>query len=152
MKKLWSVFMAVSLFASVSLGQEPKKIETVPEGADRIVSVKKGAEAPFEGQLFDNDTALRWANWLRQYKLRLKVDVEEQQQLCAVRLESAAKLREAETARYRKVEAAYALRVQELQYRLDNPPWYSSPTFYVVVGVVSATAAIAGGYALGSSF
>ncbi len=151
MKRFFSILVALLLLAFPARGQD-SKVDTVPPGTDRIVSIKMGVEAPFEGQLFDNATALRWANWLRQYKLRLKVDVEEQQKLCTVRLDAASKVLDAEKARSRTIELAYEKRLRELQFEMANPPWYRSPTFYITVGVVGTVAAIVGGYAVGTSF
>lgn len=146
MRAVFGTFALMLLAADAAKAADP--IEDIPPGPDEIVGVRKGQAVPFDGQLFGDDTALRWANWLKQYKLRLRVDVREQQQLCAVRVDAMQKLIDTEVMHRRKLEQAYEVKLSEV----TNPPWYKSPTFYVVIGVAGTMAAIAGGYAVGASF
>lgn len=129
----------------------PAPIETVPQGDDVITPLPKGQPAPYEGQLFDNFTALRWANWLRQYKLRLRVDVQEQKDICRVRLDADQQVLDAERKKYDKVVAAYNARIAQIVYENEHPPWYKTPTFYIGTGAVATTAIFVGGILLVNS-
>jgi hypothetical protein len=121
-------------------------IEVIPPGDDRIEVLPKGQPAPFDGQLFDNDTALRWANWLRQYKVRLRVDVAEQRDVCAVRTTALQQQINVEQVKYSQAVTAYEQRLLQLQIEQANPPWYKSPIFYVATGVVTSALIFTGGF------
>src|SRR5574343_718010 len=68
-KRVLCLSLMAVLTTSTAKGQDVKDI---PPGSDRVVPIKEGDKAPFSGQLFDNPTALRWANWVDQYRLKLK--------------------------------------------------------------------------------
>lgn len=141
MKQALSIVLAASLAlapSSVRAAVEP--VEAIPAGEDNIVSLRKGDPAPFSGQLFDQPTALRWGNYLEQYKFRLRL--EEQ---------SNKKVQDAQTAYYKSLLAAeqtkYVTVVTDLQKRLTSaedalrdPPWYKTTWFGVVIGVASTAA------------
>lgn len=154
----WFLIILVVLLSSLAQAQpspdpEPSAsppIEAIPPGEDKIVPLLKGHVAPFGGQLYDPLTALRWANWLQQYKYRLQWDVSKEQHVCRVEMKYRDDLLLAEETRAKKVEDDLVERLgRSEQARLDaeeearNPPWYSTRTFGVVVGVL-ATAAIFG--------
>jgi hypothetical protein len=124
------------LFPASVLAQDARPITDIPSGPDRIVPMKLNMPAPFAGQLFDNDTALRWANWLKQYKLRLKVDVEEQKQLCLVTTTALSQELVVEKEKYSAVMKTYDERLTQLKLEADNPPWYRN----VWVGIIIGTA------------
>lgn len=86
MRKLVSVLVLVLVF-SVSYKTKAQEIQTIPPGDDVIVSLTNKQPAPFDGQLFDNSTAMRWGFWLQQYKLHLKLDVDKEVQTCGVKLD-----------------------------------------------------------------
>lgn len=142
----WKVFILVFLFPSFVLAQTPP-IETTPPGDDRIAPLGLGEKAPFEGQLFDTPTALRWANWLKQYKYRLKADVELSEKICVVKGEYSEKVLAAEKERASTVETDLKTRLLrseqsrvKAEYELQNPPWYKSFWFPMTVGVVGTVA------------
>jgi hypothetical protein len=134
-------------------------IRAIPEGADKIVVVRKGSPAPFDGQLFDNPTALRWGNWLLQYKFRLASDVGYEQTLRQLdgkmweqRLLIADEKYKTVTLDYQKQVAALNESIVKYRTELDNPPWYKSPWFGFTLGVVTTGACIGlGAYALRSA-
>jgi len=99
----WKVFVAVVLLPAVASAQTPP-IQTIPAGDDKIEPVHKGQPAPFDGQLYDSMTALRWANWLQQYKYRLVWDVEKSQSVCSVEKRYRDELLKAEETRATTVE------------------------------------------------
>lgn len=117
--------------------------EAIPPGDSVIVPVKKGQGAPFDGQLYSPETALRWANWLQQYRLSLRLQLELDQKLCAVdtallgrklALEQEARLAERGdlTARLTRLQKENL----ETQLQLHNPPWYTHPALVFSLGVV----------------
>ena len=130
--------------------EKPAPVETIPLGKDKITSVRKGALVPYDGQLFDIDTAIRWGFWLQQYKYRLEADTKKYQQLCRVEMNFRDKKLTIERERNKTVEKDLRnrlLRSEKARLAAEeearNPPWYSTPTFGVVLGAV-ATAAVFG--------
>jgi hypothetical protein len=138
----WHAFVAVLLLPAVVLAQTPP-IEDIPEGDDKITSVKEGQKAPYKGQLFDPPTALRWANWLRQYKLRLKTDVLREQKVCEAKVDYEGKVLTAEKDRNKTIETDLKVRLTrsekarlEAEEEARNPPWYRTVWFGTALGVV----------------
>lgn len=136
------------LIPSLAFAEEPlptANVVTFPPGDDNIVAVKKGEAAPFAGQLFDENTALRWAMWLQQYKLRYGQDMLAERASCAVRIEHEKALhvidndrasKEAADLRARLLSAEKA-RLQAEQELRDRPFW-KEPVLWYAVGVLSA--------------
>lgn len=152
---VWYLVLASILLYSGSLGATPPgadvpdvasatpSIQTIPPGKDKIAPIKKGDAAPFDGQLFDNDTALRWGNWLLQYKLRLNLDVEQQKKILGAdvelwkhKYEISEKKYETVTLDYQNRLAASESLVAKYRTEIDNPSWYRSPVFGFAMGVV----------------
>ena len=118
-------------------------VETIPPGEDKIQHLPKGLQAPYEGMLFDNDTALRWANWLKQYKFRLAYDVETEQERCTVKLQGEETKLKLHVEAHDLLEKDLRERVLKLEKEnlkladvIKNQPWYQSRDFGIVVGVV----------------
>lgn len=115
----------------------PAPVIPIPPGDDNIVMLKKGDPAPFTGQLFDQPTALRWGNYLLQYKFRLQADVELQKKIGAAELQLAEKKLELERDQYTKVTTSLQTKIDLLEKKIaDGPAWYATPTFGFVMGVV----------------
>ena len=140
----WAVFFLILLTPAALEAQTPP-VEPIPPGEDRIASVSVGQPAPFTGQLFDPLTALRWANWLQQYKYRLELDVGKEREMCSVEKAYRDELLAAEEKRAQKVEQDLFKRLAKsekarlmAEEELRNPPWYSSAVFGVVVGAVAS--------------
>lgn len=145
----WRAFLLVLLLPSLVWAQSPP-IVAVPPGDDKIVPLEEGDKAPYTGQLFDPTTALRWANWLQQYKYRLKWDVEKEQSICAVEKKYRDDLLSAEEKRAATVEKdlrARLLRSEKARLKAEeearNPDWYNTRTFGVAVGVVATVGIVA---------
>lgn len=154
----WKALLILVLLPSLVLAQQPAPrptvnhppVESVPPGDDNIAPLKKGQPAPFDGQLFDVDTAIRWGNWLQQYRYRLVWDVELEQKLCVEEKTYRDDLLKIEKERAGKTEEALqkALTTSE-QKRLEaeeevrDPPWYSTPGFGAAVGAAVAVGAMA---------
>lgn len=127
-----------------------QEIETLPPGEDTIVSVTKGQAAPFNGQLFDTNTALRWGFWLQQYKVHLKLDVDTALKTCAVNSAHDAQVFtiQLQTAtavekdlRDRLLQSEKARLTAEEEAR--NPPWYRSREFGFITGIVGSAIVVA---------
>jgi hypothetical protein len=159
----WRAFLLVFLLPLTALAQQPPPdatvpspdaahppVESIPPGTDKIVPLAKGEEAPFGGQLFDPSTAIRWGNWLMQYKYRLVWDVELEQKVCTEEKTYRDNLLTIEKERAQKVETSLrvALRSSEKE-RLEaeeaarNPPWYSTMEFGMVMGAVVTAGVVA---------
>lgn len=139
------VFIVILGLCSRSFAQAVPSpdVEAVPPGEDVIVPLRKGQPAPFTGQLFDPLTALRWANWLQQYKYRLKWDVKKAEDLASVELEYQRELLVIEKERSREVEEDLVLRLARseqariaAEHEARNPPWYTTWEFGAAVGAV----------------
>jgi hypothetical protein len=145
MHRYIALILAVVLLVNPAYAQ-PKPVQDIPPGEDNIVVVKKGDPAPFTGQLFDPSTALRWANWLEQYRLRLKADVELEQKRGEL---GTALWQQKYTIQkdFYEVQLAQALKDKEaLTVRLNDRPWYTTVWFGSVLGVVG-TGLLVGGTA-----
>lgn len=146
----WRAFVLVFLFPAFCLAQVPTiqtpPVEAIPPGEDKIVHLAVGEKAPFSGHLYDPATALRWANWLGQYKLRLHSDFAAQRQICEIDHDYQTQRLELELDARNKVETdlrSRVLKVEQENLKLDeelrNTPWYDTRTFGVVLGVVSTS-------------
>jgi hypothetical protein len=116
-------------------------IQTIPPGDDKIVVVYKGKPVPFSGQLFSPATALRWANWLTQYRTRLVQDVEREREVCRIEVDHQIELRDIEAERNRKVEKILTDQVKkgdqrnvDLQHKMNNPSFFRSMEFGLLLG------------------
>ncbi len=146
------LILVVLFTSSLARAEEPlpkPDIVTHPPGDDNIVSVRKGEAAPFAGQLFDENTALRWALWLQQYKLRYGTDLKAAREHGEVLAAREAVYRSIESERNAKSEkdlrdrllAAEKARM-EAEEALRNPPIWKEPGLWFGVGVVTTLAAV----------
>ncbi len=126
-------------------------VKEIPPGEDIIVPVKKGQPAPIDGQVFSPDTAVRWANWLQQYRLRLDWDVQYAEDVCKEetgyrdKLLTIEKERGASTEKSLRDELLKSEqgRIAAEQEVRDGPPWYNTTEFGIVVGTVITVGAVA---------
>lgn len=117
---------------------KPLPIVAVPEGKDNIVVIHKGDPAPFTGQLFDQPSALRWANWLEQYKYRLGADVAFQKNYDQTIIDALKKqISDAQQQNGQLQKDLGSARADIL-----NPPFYRALWFGIVIGMVIAGAAV----------
>jgi hypothetical protein len=133
-------------FTTKVLAEEPV-IEAIPPGDDKIVVVREGDKAPFTGQLFDGPTALRWANWLQQYRHILRLTIERDQKVCQVKLDYDAEVLAIEKRRAAATEQDLRERLvksetgrADAEYRVEHPPFYRTVWFGVGIGVVGTVA------------
>lgn len=141
----WRLLVAVLLLTSVVSAQAAPVVVTYPPGDDKIVVVHKGDAAPFTGQLYDDQTALRWAIWLQQYKGRYALDLKAEQDTCAVEQEHSAQVSKIDSDRDAAVNADLTKRLQaseaasaKLQDSLNHPSFFKDPNFWFGVGVITS--------------
>lgn len=130
--------------------EKPIPVETIPPGDDLIKPLRKGDKAPFDGQLFNIDTSIRWGFWLQQYRYRLVADSKRYQQLCRVETGFRDKKLEIEKSRNDKIDKDLRdrlLRSEKARLAAEedsrNPPWYSTTEFGMVIGAVATLAVVA---------
>lgn len=120
----------------------PLPIVAVPPGDDVIVAVKKGDPVPFAAQCFDSKTALRWANWLEQYKYRLGADVAFQKQYDQATIDYLKKAADDASKASALAVAALQKTVATQHDQILDPPFYRSLWFGIVIGMVITGAAV----------
>lgn len=161
MKQLTQVTLcaAVVFFCMPVWADDPHAaviLQDIPSGPDKIIPLRKGDPTPFDGQLYDNQTALRWGNWLLQYKFRLEADVNLQRKLGEADTELWKKKYELMEDKYKVTTTDYQAQVAHWQtetarYKVEseNPPWYRTPLMGFALGVVFTGATIGlGAYAI----
>jgi len=151
--------LSLLLLLAILLAPSPARaqdVTAIPPGEDKIVVVREGDRAPFSGQLYEPATALRWANWIGQYKLRLRADLDYQKKVDQADLTLAQTLLQIEKDKYKAVTEDYQQRAAQQQARIEaleaaarNPPLLSSPWFGFALGVAGTTLAVGlGAFAL----
>jgi len=137
-----AVLVLLLVFPSTARAQS---VESIPPGPDKIQPLQLKEPAPYSGMLYDYDTALRWGNWLKQYQLRLKIDVEAEKKKCDVELAAGRKILALTEGAHKESERDLKARVLKLEQRnvelekeLRNPSWYNTRTFGVIVGVTGS--------------
>ena len=125
------------------------KIATIPPGDDNIVSVKKGESAPFNGQLFDTDTAIRWGLWLQQYQALTDLELQRANAVCKAELNYKQTISDIDSEKSALLNHDLVERLKrseegrlQAQAALSNPPFYRSATFQFSLGVLSTVAVV----------
>lgn len=115
----------------------------IPPGEDTIITLRKDTPAPWTGQLYSNETSLRWANWLQQYRFQLKQSelygqekLKASEALCLRKLEVTAAGHAEAVKLYRDRVAAQQATIATLQSEVADPPFYRTVWFGFVTGVV----------------
>lgn len=146
-KQIVFIVFAVALFMCDRTGHCQEAVRSIPPGEDRITYVREGEKTPYTGQLYDPATALRWANWLLQYRLRLETDTTLQKKVCDAdvalekkRLDIEREKNATVTEDLRQQIMARDVRVMQLQKELDSPPFYKSVWFGTLLGALGAGA------------
>lgn len=144
MKHLPVIFiLGFSLWSSTAYGQD---VADIPPGEDVIAAVKKGQPAPFDGQIFDISTALRWANWLDQYQAKLKAVQTKERALCQSQLDYQGELDLLEIDELKALNIDLKTRLKrsetakaQAEYDLNHTAWYETVWFGALLGVVGTT-------------
>jgi hypothetical protein len=149
----WRVFLLIFLFPAFLSAQVPElppvprfELTPVPSGDDNIVVLTKGEKAPFSGQLYDPATALRWANYMEQYRLQLDLCYTSARRLQSNERDYWQGLLEIEESAHKEIRLDLQTRLErvekksaELEGELrKGPPWYNTRTFGIIVGAVGA--------------
>lgn len=127
---------------------QPPTPPRIPAGDDRIVALRRGEPAPFDGQLLDTDTAIRWTYRLEWYDSEL-------QRQYQLRLDGLRVLEESWELRLSVVEESYTREVEGLRgdtrriagqlAAARNPGFFRTTAGGFVIGVgVSALAVVVG--------
>jgi hypothetical protein len=111
MKRLVAALLVLTLSTPV-LAQD---IKAIPPGDDKIVPLELNQPAPFDGQLFSAETSLRWANWLKQYQLVLKLNHEYGTKICKVNVDYLQSNLDLLKSQYKVVTEDYQDRVSAAQ-------------------------------------
>lgn len=163
----WRALIAVVLIPAQVMAQElaepeeePKRVQpadvkldpplqAIPAGEDKIVALGSGEAAPFSGQLFETNTAIRWGMWLQQWKLRYKTDMAMQLNTCAVEADHQATIATIEQERLLTINEDLTERLKEseterleAEARVRDPGFWSSNGFYFGLGVVTTGAVV----------
>lgn len=146
----WTTLVAVLLIPSVVLGQTvplpapSPQVVTYPPGDDKIVVLKKGDPSPFTGQLFDDNTALRWVVWLQQYKGRYAIDLKAEEDTCKVEQDHSAALTKITADRDSAVQTDLVQRLKDSETarlkaedELRNPSFFDRNGVWFGVGVIA---------------
>ncbi len=122
----------------------------LPQGEDQIVALRLREPAPFEGQLFSTDTAIRWGFWLEQWHQRYKLDIAYERNRCATSLQYQQRLLDASRDRASVIERDLNVRLLrseagrvKAEEHLYRPGFFDSPGFYYALGVAT-TAGLVG--------
>jgi hypothetical protein len=118
--------------------------EAVPPGEDVIVAVKKGQPAPYAGQLFDIDTAIRWGLWLKGCRERAELAADRDKALCQTELRFQEDVAETQINQLEQLNVDLKSRllrsetkVGQLEHERANPPWYETKVFFFALGAVT---------------
>lgn len=152
MRKLLLVLL-ICLFPSIARAEptEASPLIPVPSGPDVITSVKKGEPAPYEGQLFDASTAIRWANFLQQANTRLKLDPLYQYQVDKVEIDALNKVITLEQDKYKKVTEQLETDLTTAKKEAADPPFYKTAGFGFGMGVLATVVVVVGAAVLVNS-
>lgn len=155
------VLVAVLLMSAQVTAQEAPafQVVTYPPGDDKITVVRKGDAAPYTGQLYDDNTAVRWAIWLQQYKGRYALDMKAAEDSCQVKLEADKSVAQVLAARNATIEADAMQRLKssetarlQAEEQLRNPPFFDRPGIWFGIGVATTIlTAVATGYLVRAS-
>lgn len=118
--------------------------EAIPPGADVIVAVKKGQPAPYAGQLFDINTAIRWGLWLKNCRERAELEQARDKALCENEVKYQTDIADVQINQLEQLNYDLKTRLQkseqqrlQLQHDKDNPPWYETRAFWFAIGAVT---------------
>ena len=131
--------LLVLAMATPVAAQGPSDVPpTIPPGDDVIIVLEAGQVAPWTGQFFNQDTAVRWLTTRRWYRIH----VEELRVQHSVELEL---VRSNYELRLRLVSESYERQVAALESSLaeaSNPPFWRRASFGLVLGVVLTAVAV----------
>ena len=141
--------LVVALLLLPAVAQAEEGLPPIPPGDDVITVLREGDPAPYTGQLFDQNTAIRWGLWLQQYRSIVKLEKERASKICAIEVGYHKELLTIEMDRSVEVTDDLKERLKrseegrlKAEFELANPAWYRSGTFHFALGVATAGAVI----------
>ena len=126
----------------------PVALTPIPAGPDVIVAVVKGQPAPHDGQLFDQSTSVRWANYLQQCHTRLRLDVAYQYRIDQAEVALTQAQLNLERQHYLAVTEELRGQLNTAQQEAASPPFYRTTWFGIIVGVTTTVVVVVGTAAL----
>lgn len=135
-----ALILSLSLLFPTTAHTQELQLKTIPPGESRIVSLEKDQPAPFDGHLYDNDTALRWANWLKQSKMLYRIDLSASEERRKLEGKICAQRMNLKQEQYNEMVAGYSQRLRKLEEERRNPPWYETVWFGATVGAATTLA------------
>jgi hypothetical protein len=142
---VWTVLLSLLVLPTVAYGEE------APEPEDEVVPIERGDRAPFTGQLFPTELAIRMGMRIERLELRLQADVERERRSCEIRLEF-------ESRRLALEQERRDFEIQQLTERVEHQaeelaqaritPWYRGWGFAFAMGVVGSIILVGGAVAL----
>lgn len=143
------------ILAIPSVATADPAVIDIPPGEDTIITLRKDVPAPWTGQLYSNETSLRWANWLQQYRFQLKQSelygqekLKASESLCLRKSEVTAAGHAEAIKLYRDSVVAQQASIATLQAEVSDPPFYRTVWFGFVTGVVVTGIAVGVGGAI----
>lgn len=128
---------------------EDYQLTPIPAGEDVIVPLVKGAAAPFGGQLFDTNTAIRWGLWLQRYQALMGAELDRSKAVCTAQVAFKDQVLGIEQDKSEALQKDLAERLQRAEtgrlnaeHELAHPPWYESGAFHFALGIVTAGAVV----------
>lgn len=141
-----TVWASLALFASAALAEEAS--------GDEVVPIEHGERAPFSGQLFPTELAIRMGMRIERLELQLEADVQRAQDLCAAETAYRDRLLELERERYQNDTTELRTAAEGLADELAEArqvPWWRSWGFAFGMGVLASVLLVAGTAALAVS-
>jgi hypothetical protein len=140
------VFMVAVVVPVCAHGEEAPSADM-----SAVVPIAEGDRAPFTGMLFPTELAMQMGFRIENLQLRLRADVEREQQLCEAHLEFEGRRLELEQQRRDFEIEQLTERVGEQAEELAEArtvPWYRSWGFAFGMGIVASLLLVGGAVAL----
>jgi hypothetical protein len=123
--------------------------EEAPADGGEVVPIAEGEPAPFAGQLFPTELAIRMGFRIENLQLRLEVDVEQATALCQVHRDFDAQVLQLEQERRQFEIEQLRDTVQEQAEEIATPiPWYRTWAFGFGMGILGSIILVGGAVAL----
>jgi hypothetical protein len=136
-------------FAVISVFLVPSTVhceEASPEDAE-VVPLEQGERAPFSGQLFPTELAIRMGFRIEHLELQLQADVQRERDSCEVRLSFEERRLQLEEERNTFEVSQLTERVNEQAedlYEARNVPWYRTWGFAFGMGIAASVVLVVG--------
>jgi len=140
---VWTVLVVAVVLPTCAFGEEAP--------VDEIVAIERGQRAPFDGQLFPTEVAIRLGMRVERLQLQLTADVEREQDLCRAQLQfEERRLQLEQERRDFEIEQLTDLVDQQAEELVAarTVPWYRTWGFAFGMGIVASLLLVGGSVAL----